>query len=252
MFRGVFQVLDSLYSHRIPTMIFTNGWFINKKVAARLSRYKPFLRIVVSIYGPSAKLHDAIRGRKGSWARAVSAARYVRAEGIPLHVHHCITKENLSALPEMIDLAFKLGTEKIVLSDTILIGRAAFVSSRVDVSQSKRKIYDMARRKVREHKGRMEIELSLAAPLGLRYYSMNPNMAILLTPTGDAKLDFIIPVVFGNIRHESLEQIWNRMKHAWRENQDVQKFVQSIHTNSDLLHTPFGIPNITDYVRADG
>jgi MoaA/NifB/PqqE/SkfB family radical SAM enzyme len=83
----------------------TNGWFPQRAAeAARLVRARrPDLELLVtvSIDGPPA-LHDRLRGRPGSWDRAVETWRALRSiPGVDVFVGTTVGRDNRAALDEL-------------------------------------------------------------------------------------------------------------------------------------------------------
>lgn len=81
----------------------TNGWFVDRIVAQTRALRASLqlgtdLIVTVSIDGPAA-IHDMIRGREGSYARAVTTARALRAlAGVDVHVGTTLTRHNHDAI----------------------------------------------------------------------------------------------------------------------------------------------------------
>lgn len=83
----------------------TNGWFTARAVDAvrRVRARRPDLALIVtvSIDGPPA-LHDEIRGRPGSFARAIETYRALRAiEGVEVYVGTTLTARNRDRVDEL-------------------------------------------------------------------------------------------------------------------------------------------------------
>lgn len=99
--------------------VLTNGTAINEKTAPRLVAAEPF-EIGLSVDGPTAEVHDLIRGRKGSFAmvtRAVSLFRQERdrqGKKFPIIIRCVINKINLSSLPSVVDLVKEIGSTAII------------------------------------------------------------------------------------------------------------------------------------------
>jgi heme b synthase len=66
-------------------------------------------RISISIDGPDAKSHDAFRGVDGAFAGVMSAAKNAKAAGLDFQVNTTVSKLNLDALPEILQLSIDLG-----------------------------------------------------------------------------------------------------------------------------------------------
>jgi MoaA/NifB/PqqE/SkfB family radical SAM enzyme len=99
--------------------VLTNGTAINDKTAPRLIGANPF-ELSLSIDGPTAEIHDRVRGRKGSFdmvCRAVSLFRKERdrqGKSFPIIVRCVINRINLAGLPAMVDLVKEIGATAIV------------------------------------------------------------------------------------------------------------------------------------------
>ncbi|WP_324788332.1 radical SAM protein [Streptomyces sp. H51] len=69
--RGVFAVADRFSEAGVPVSLFTSGWSLKQETAE--SVLSTFAGVTVSVDGASADVHDRIRGRRGSFARAMDA-----------------------------------------------------------------------------------------------------------------------------------------------------------------------------------
>jgi MoaA/NifB/PqqE/SkfB family radical SAM enzyme len=65
------EAADLLCQAEIPVTVFTSGWRMNEKVAKRLT--SSVAAVTVSVDGWDEATHDAIRGRAGSFRRAMAA-----------------------------------------------------------------------------------------------------------------------------------------------------------------------------------
>ena len=97
------EILD--YSHsRFHTSIVTNGWLLKE----RLNSVKENLDYVfVSIDG-IGKTHDRLRGREGSFQRAVEGVK-AASEFLPVSFNTTITAENSDEVGAIVNLARDLG-----------------------------------------------------------------------------------------------------------------------------------------------
>jgi radical SAM protein with 4Fe4S-binding SPASM domain len=86
----------------------TNGWMTDRVVASTRSLRERLaagvaLIVTVSIDGPP-EVHDAMRGRAGSWACAVQTACALRAiPGVEVHVGTTLTRDNARAIDATCD-----------------------------------------------------------------------------------------------------------------------------------------------------
>jgi MoaA/NifB/PqqE/SkfB family radical SAM enzyme len=113
------DLLQYCADHGIKGGVLTNGTAINEKTAPRLVGADPF-ELSLSIDGPTAKIHDLIRGRKGAFAMVSRAASLFRQErdrqgkNFPIIIRCVINRLNFASLPAMVDLVHDIGATAIV------------------------------------------------------------------------------------------------------------------------------------------
>ena len=91
---------------------------------------------------------------------------------------------------------------------------------------------DSLRAKAVEYRGRMRVyfhEMGLLEEL--RYRLHHPAALLIVLPNGLVKLINALPFVCGDLRKESLAEIWANFQRAWQDPR-VAKFVE------DLAHDP--------------
>ncbi|ACZ90122.1 radical SAM protein [Streptosporangium roseum] len=69
--KGVFEVIDRLSAAGMEVSLFTGGWSLRPEMIDDIVRGS--FRMNVSVDGATAEVHDRIRGRRGSFDRAMSA-----------------------------------------------------------------------------------------------------------------------------------------------------------------------------------
>jgi len=104
--RDIAEVFDAVVDN-VPGLAIlhfqTNGWLVDR-VARHTQRLRDRLHagieliVTVSIDGPAA-VHDEIRGKPGSYARAIATARRLREiEGVDVHIGTTLTSRNHDVL----------------------------------------------------------------------------------------------------------------------------------------------------------
>ena len=102
----------------------SNGWFYDEEMHGRLMA-AGMGALTVSLDGLEAS-HDWMRGRSGSFKRALRAIGiFAREPRINADVVTCVNKRNLSELPEIHRILTDLGLKQWRLFTIIPIGRAA-------------------------------------------------------------------------------------------------------------------------------
>jgi MoaA/NifB/PqqE/SkfB family radical SAM enzyme len=95
----------------------TNGHRLPQAIPflSRPALRKKLLRIAISLDGPDASSHDAIRGR-GSFRKVMAAIAAGYAHGLPLRLKFTVTRQSVERVEEMVLLAAHLGLEGIEVS----------------------------------------------------------------------------------------------------------------------------------------
>lgn len=171
--------------------------------------------VQISLQGTTA--HDAERiAGKGWLSHKLDAARWVREVGLPLTLNVVLHRENIHQVPELVELASRLGAERLELANAQYLGwalenRAALIPSREAIERARGQASEAARR----HAGRMEILFVLpdyhaGKPRacmdgwGRRYLIVSPDGLVL--PCHQATS--ITGLRFDRVSEKSLAEIW--------------------------------------------
>lgn len=220
--------------------IVTNGTLINQSIAKRIVASK-VLVIGISIDGPE-KIHDQIRGRKGSFRQSLNAIKLIVAEKKRQKKHNpkidvkiVILPENYQHLWTIYELCQSLGvdfftlsvlkTSPIQLSPPVLpvIPESFYKNLKQPNEKIDIKILAKQINRIEKNKSRVKIRFyprKLSARLQ-DYYSGKTNIldyssctfpwtSFNISPKGD--LFPCISLGVGNIKDQSLRSIWNNKK----------------------------------------
>jgi len=108
------EILPAMKAMDLDLGMETNGTLIGEKEARALKEAK--VRFSVSLDGPCAEVHEALRGVKGAFERTLQGIEALRREGLGFQVIFCLYKENQGRLPEMISLAKELGAHSLKIN----------------------------------------------------------------------------------------------------------------------------------------
>ena len=125
----------------------------------RLAKYRYFW-FQISIDGSTAELHDEFRGVDGSFERAFNGALEVSDAGIPLVITHTVTPKNLDRIEEMIELAYQLGANSIILGEVLPSGRAYEHDEIILNSEQKNFLYGQIEELGKKFRGKILIQRS--------------------------------------------------------------------------------------------
>jgi MoaA/NifB/PqqE/SkfB family radical SAM enzyme len=122
LYAGLPQLLAHARALGMATSITTNG------MLATARRWAPVATLLdvcaVSIDG-TADEHDAIRRRRGAFARTLANLAVVRASGVPFGFIHTLTQHNVDSLEFVVRLASEQGARNVLVHPLTLHGRAA-------------------------------------------------------------------------------------------------------------------------------
>ena len=100
----------------------TNGYLLTKKLAKEL--YKLGLtQVQINIDSLNPEIHDRIRGRKGSFNRAVQALKNAKDAGLICVSQTVLTKQNENEIIDIFKFARSIGTQRCRVWDMMLMGR---------------------------------------------------------------------------------------------------------------------------------
>ena len=112
--RDIFEILGHARALQMKVNLTTNGTLIEKSTADRLVRLK-INSISFSIDGPSAQIHDRIRGVKGCYKRIMRGISHVvnalnrRGGKTKVRINTVLQRENYLSVPQIIEQAGQLG-----------------------------------------------------------------------------------------------------------------------------------------------
>src|SRR5579871_3891960 len=147
-----YRLLDEIKSFGDPLMVFTGGDPLKRPDLYELVRHSvkiglrtnvtpsatPLLtaeairkfkdagvaRMAISLDGPDAATHDDFRGIPGTFDRAMFALREAQRIGLDTQLQTTVTRRNMARLPEIAEIARKVGTKMWSLFFLIVTGRA--------------------------------------------------------------------------------------------------------------------------------
>ncbi len=114
-----------LDSHKIPTVISTNGWFTDRieRLVNKLEDCET-VRFAISIDGPES-MHDEIRRCRGIYQKAVQSALMLHSRGFQVQINMVVQKDNLDSLDEF-DAFFKSNGIPVIYIPVVFVGEEEF------------------------------------------------------------------------------------------------------------------------------
>ena len=207
---GWLEIAARVREHRMALGILTNGTLLRPSDIDELARLK-CSRMGFSVYGASAKTHDAVTGVTGSFAKTVTAIRRAREKGVECRINSVLMNETFGEYPNVKELATSLGAT--VVFDLTVAPRADgshdVICHRISEEQlaeflREDLVPDMERKDARPPSALTEDE---RGRLGEHRCGAGVSSAFI-EADGDVFACVGFPPAFGNVRCSSFETVW--------------------------------------------
>jgi MoaA/NifB/PqqE/SkfB family radical SAM enzyme len=205
----------------------TNGHYLSPENCERLERLG-VKAVQVSLDGASRETFNKMRVR-GEFRTAVEGTRNLHAAGVPIEVNFSPTRFNVHEIGAAVDLACELGAYSFYTGRTMYTGNAVKTWRHLAPSDDQyATFFDTLRAKAAEYRGRMRVYFHETGLLEeLRYRLQHPAALVIVLPNGLVKLINALPFVCGDLRKESLTDIWANFQRAWQDPR-VAQFVDDL------------------------
>lgn len=218
--------LESMIKHGtergLAMVVGTNGVALTER-RVRTLQQAGTMGVGISVDSMNPDAHDSFRGVAGSWAKTMAGIDNCRRLGLSFQIHFSIHEHNVHELSSVIEFARSSGARVLNVFFLICTGRGETVS---DISSSRyeqvlkelieaqTKITDLIiRPRCAPHFKRVAFQLAPDSPLN-RISGQEGDGCIAgthycrITPTGAVTACPYIPDEAGNIRRQSIAQIW--------------------------------------------
>ena len=212
-----FEMVEFITDGGVQLKVETNGHFLSPENCARLAELG-VKAVQVSMDGASRDTFNRMRIR-GDFDLAVDGMRNLRAAGVPLEINYSPTSFNMHEIATAVDLAFELGAESFYTGRTMYTGNAVKAWRHLAATDAQYDDYfAVLHDKTDEYDGRMRVHFHEMGLLEeLRYRLEHPAALLIVLPNGLVKLINALPFVCGDLRQQSLAEIWRHFQTAWQD-----------------------------------
>ena len=205
----------------------TNGQYLTKQACRRLKELD-VKSVQVSMDGASRETFNKMRVR-GDFDEVVQGIRNLVEAGVPLEINYSPTKFNTHEIGRAVDLAYELGAQNFYTGRTMYTGNAVKTWHKLVPSDDQYMHYfNTLHLKRIEYAGRMRVHFHEMGLLQeMRERLENPAALLIVLPNGLVKLINALPFICGDLRRESLEQVWANFQEAWKDPR-VAEFVAAL------------------------
>ena len=240
--------------------VFTNGLAVNAERAAKLKAAGLF-GMIISLDSPDPDEHDRLRNTKGCFRAAERAVRCAREAGLLVGLSTYATNQSSheGKLTRLAALAADWGVHEITVLDVIPTGRLIRRDDLLLTEESREILMREGRAIYKKYKGRPRIVTQTLAGSGFRGFGFTKSVGCLagsyefhVTAYGDFTPCDFTPLRFGNVRTESLAQLWKNLtnhpaycRHARKCRMQSPEFREKyIHKIPEHALLPFPITEI--------
>lgn len=201
-------------SQDILVGIGTSGWTVDGDMARRI-RDAGISRCTVSIDGASGIVHERMRPKSGSFERAVAAVRFLKDAGVRTIVGYTPTVLNIEDAYSMIEFAQGLGADAANLSEFVPTGRGS--QKLAPNRQQLKNVIEFWSKEKEAKKGKIDVFWHdcrvgefLAPEEKVKYVGCGAGTVLCrITVDGKVAPCVTLPIVVGDLRKQSLREIWD-------------------------------------------
>jgi MoaA/NifB/PqqE/SkfB family radical SAM enzyme len=229
-----FEISEFLRSSGVSLKVETNGVLIDREVANRFAELG-FRSVQVSVDGATSQTFERLR-LKGNWKKTIDACRYLVEAGVHTEIVFVPTKFNIHETDDIIEMAYRMGIYGFYTGKIMRIGRAAQNWDILCPSEEEyERFFQVLKVKQAKYDGKMKVYYYPYDVIEeLKYRREHPSASLLVIPNGKVKIIGPLPFICGDLRKQSLSEVWQQYKRAWK-NPEVTTFAKKVINDPQLL-----------------
>lgn len=216
-------MIRRLTDANINVIVNTNGWFVDGDLAAELAAIRG-VRVNLSLDGHTAAAHDAARGVKGSWDRAVRAIDHLLVAGATLRVVSVVTPASIEGVPSLLEELHAFGVGGVRLAIAIETG-AATRGTDAGAWHVERSVVEAMVEQFRTTHADMAVVIVGRSEEGRRARQRPqrvPPRSFLVQSDGFVRTDSTSAASFGHAPTEGVAASWKRLQATWDPDFDAE------------------------------
>lgn len=234
MRKNIIDLVYNLSPNVAYVNMVSNGSLLTKEKITHL-KTAGLHSLQLSLDGINAFQHDSFRGYIGSFDKVLECIEYATKLNLDIAVACSPNKLNHKTISTYIDFCYQLGVKSARFMPLIPMGRASNMGKLLLTSEDYLKLQITINEKKNEYQYK-DFNVEWGDPLD--HYSRLPNNDYSYTmdikSNGDVALSPYINIVAGNVRNNSIQEIWdNGFNKIWH-NEKIQNFIKNITNIYDI------------------
>lgn len=196
-----FEIVKKLSAKRISFKLNTSGYFLNEEIAKQLKKYN-CRTIQISVLGKE-KTHDKLKGKK-SWQKAIDGIKFCREQNITTLLSTIALRSNLNEIQYLANLSKELNCY-FYLKRFHPVGRVAKdeIITREEYRNIINFLYNFYGKELVSSFAKYSEKLN-GTCIAFSSLCINANGKVF--PCAE------LPIEIGNIKNQSIEEIWNNLQ----------------------------------------
>jgi radical SAM protein with 4Fe4S-binding SPASM domain len=227
-----YEITSYASAKGLRVVVGSNATLIDAATAVKMRR-ADIQAVAISIDGAKPETHDRFRGEEGAFSKALNGAKACKEAGLPFQFNVVIRKRSLPEVPDILQLAVDSGAIAAEFFDLVQVKRVKQQCAEEVLSVDER-------RKVMEWLAEAQTDCPIiirvpACPMypiilkqkniqpkkfptnllrRIPYYDRGcaagmPNGYLTILPNGDIIPCMLLNIKLGNVREESITEIWD-------------------------------------------
>ena len=196
------QIIREARGLKFAVSLISNGTNISRNMAKAIAALG-VLDVGLSLHATSPGLHDKLSGQPGSFVRTLEALRLLVSLGVKVGIKHTVSKANCGEFRGLAKLATR--EHAIFECDSVVVphGKSGISPHALSVAQIREFLRFMKMK---------PISSACAGNAGTNLHCDAGRSVMGISAYGDVLPCIQLPLVFGNVRTQSIKAIWHGEK----------------------------------------
>jgi radical SAM protein with 4Fe4S-binding SPASM domain len=219
----IYELSEYASGKGMMVVLGSNGLLMNDEIACTLKQ-KGVSGISISLDSIHPQAHDRIRFTEGSWNKALNAVKTCQSNGLSVQINTVVTKNNYKEIPDLIRLSHDLGAKVYSPFFLVCTGRGEEIT---DITPEQYEHVLATIVEYQEKQNGIMIRTRCAPTFRRILYEKNPGSLLLkmdagkcmagkyycrISPEGNVTPCPYMPVVTGNIKEKSFQELWENSR----------------------------------------